>query len=581
MKDKVATIETPFSNSQAMTDFNPELFLSTLALIGVVIVLSALLSGFVERSGLPQVAVFLALGAAIGPYGLGLINVDVHSPILRVVGTLSLVLVLFTDAVSLNLSEVRKHQKLSVLVLGPGTLFSAFIIALFSYWLLGLSLGAALILGAGLASTDPVMLRGLLGKPRLNPAVRQALRLEGGMNDAVLLPIVIVGMTMLHGDHSLEPTQWAHLGMSILILSPAAGIVVALAAIGMLELVRKQIGVRRDYESIYSLGVAFAAFAAGEAVHGSGFLAAFAAGLVISAMDLELCDCFLEYGETTGEMALMFAFVLFGVSVIWKGLGTLGTGTLLFVAAVFAARPLAFLPALWPSGLSWKNRALIAWFGPRGLSSLLLVLLPVFEGLPHSEYLLTICCLVVLFSVVLHGLTPSLLTKTPIQVPASSEASSAGSEVQARVPTLASDAPPINSTGQLVPVQNSAATHSVLRASSRPEFISMEEVKALRSIPGRVVITDARSEKTYEASGQVVPGAVRVNPQQAVRSATELGLRKDTMLAVFCACPNDETSLRVAGELRKAGWVNTRAIEGGWNAWINAGMPVESRLTSK
>ena len=65
--------------------------------------------------------------------------------------------------------------------------------------------------------------------------------------------------------------------MSILILSPASGIVVALAAIGMLELVRKQIGVRRDYESIYSLGVAFAAFAAGEAVHGSGFLAAFAA----------------------------------------------------------------------------------------------------------------------------------------------------------------------------------------------------------------------------------------------------------------------------------------------------------------
>ena len=119
-----------------MTDFNPELFLSTLALIGVVIVISALLSGFVERSGLPQVAVFLGLGATIGPYGLGLINIDLHSPILRVVGTLSLVLVLFTDAVSLNLREVRKHCKLSVLVLGPGTLLSAFVIAFFSWWLL-------------------------------------------------------------------------------------------------------------------------------------------------------------------------------------------------------------------------------------------------------------------------------------------------------------------------------------------------------------------------------------------------------------------------------------------------------------
>jgi NhaP-type Na+/H+ or K+/H+ antiporter len=62
----------------------------------------------------------------------------------------------------------------------------------------------------------------------------------------------------------------------------------------MLQLVRKHVGVRRDYESIYSLGVAFAAFAAAESVHGSGFLAAFAAGLTISALDVELCNCFLE-----------------------------------------------------------------------------------------------------------------------------------------------------------------------------------------------------------------------------------------------------------------------------------------------
>ena len=78
-------------------------------------------------------------------------------------------------------------------------------------------------------------------------------------------------------------------------------------------------GVRRDYESLYSLGVAFAAFAAAEAVHGSGFLAAFAAGLTIAALDVELCDCFLEYGETTAEMALLFTFVLFGSSLIWSG----------------------------------------------------------------------------------------------------------------------------------------------------------------------------------------------------------------------------------------------------------------------
>lgn len=562
-----------------MTDFNPELFLSTLALIGIVIVLSALLSGFVERSGLPQVAVFLGLGAAIGPYGLGLIDVDIHSPILRVVGTLSLVLVLFTDAVSLNLVEVRKHQKLSLLVLGPGTLFSAFLIALFSWWLLGLPVGAALILGAGLASTDPVMLRGLLGKAGLDSGVRQALRLEGGMNDAVLLPIVLVGMMALGQGHSPTPGEWAHLGMSIVVLSPAAGIVVGLAAVGMLELVRKRIGVRRDYESIYSLGVAFAAFAAGEAVHGSGFLAAFAAGLIISSLDLELCDCFLEYGETTGEMALMFTFVLFGVSVIWRGIGILGGGTLLFVAAVFLARPLAFLPALWPSGLSWKNRSLIAWFGPRGLSSLLLVLLPVFAGLPESDKLLTLCCLVVLFSVVLHGLSPSVLIKassrsTPVPPP--------GAMSSLKVlPAMPSERPgalaPSNGQNHS-PTPMPAAAIVPAQLSSRPDFITVSEVKLLQSSPGQLILVDARSDKSYDASDQVVHDAVRILPQQAVRSATQLGLPKDVVLALFCACPNDETSIRVAGELKRAGWAKARVIEGGWKALLEAGMPLESRF---
>ena len=113
-------------------------------------------------------------------------------------------------------------------------------------------------------------------------------------------------------------------------------------AIGALELVRRKTGVRRDYESLYSLGVAFAAYAAAEAVHGSGFLAAFCAGLTIAALDVELCDCFLEYGQTTAEMTLLFTFILFGSSLIWQGLLVLNLMTVLF--AVTLVDPAHCLP---------------------------------------------------------------------------------------------------------------------------------------------------------------------------------------------------------------------------------------------
>src|SRR5713226_3047968 len=93
--------------------FSSHFFVLTMALVGVVIIVAALLSGLIDRSDLPQVGVFLALGAILGPAGLGLLDVTLDSPILRVVATLSLVLVLFTDAVGLSIAEVRRHKLLS------------------------------------------------------------------------------------------------------------------------------------------------------------------------------------------------------------------------------------------------------------------------------------------------------------------------------------------------------------------------------------------------------------------------------------------------------------------------------------
>src|SRR5205823_10259642 len=185
--------------------FSAESLISILALVGAVIVVSTLLSGVMERSGFPQVAAFLLLGALLGPAGLNLLQVTLESPILRIVATLSLTLVLFTDAVSLNLDEVRRAGNLTLLVLGPGTLLSAGLVALAGWGLLGLSPAAAILLGAALASTDPVLLRGLLRRPEVSQTTRQVLRLESGLNDVVLLPIVLVAMGFLENGMSADP----------------------------------------------------------------------------------------------------------------------------------------------------------------------------------------------------------------------------------------------------------------------------------------------------------------------------------------------------------------------------------------
>lgn len=496
-------------------------FLATLALVGAVIIISALLSGLIERSGLPQVAVLLGLGAVLGPYGLALIHLDLSSPVLRAVSTLSLALVLFTDALSIDLAQIRRHVRLTLLVVGPGTLLSAVFLTLAARWVLGLGWPAAAILGAALASTDPVLLRGLLRRPDIPPQARLALRLESGLNDVVLLPIVLVAMVFLGSGHQTGPISWPKMGLDLFILGPGAGVAIGFLGVSALDLVRRRLGIRRDYESLYSLGIAFAAYAAAESVHGSGFLAAFAAGLTISFFDVELCDCFQEYGETTAELALLFTFVLLGTSLIWTGITVADGPVLLFALIALLVRPLAVLASLWPTKLDRKSMGLISWFGPRGLSTLLLVLLPVFAGTPGSERLFSICCLIVLLSVLIHG--GSLMVLGQMKPEAGTD------EEQVPPPPPAPPTPPARSP---LPILNPRVEDSPGRL---PERIELAEVLKLQAAGEPVVILDVRTQRALESSETTVKGAVRVDPERSVLEAERLRLPKEAWLVAFCA----------------------------------------------
>jgi NhaP-type Na+/H+ or K+/H+ antiporter len=399
--------------------------------------------------------------------------------------------------------------------LGPGTLLSAGLIAFAGWLLLGLPLAAAAILGAALASTDPVMLRGLLRRPGLSEPVRLALRLESGLNDAVLLPVVLVAMPFLGPSGLLSQTEWARIGLDLFLLGPGAGVAVGLLAIGALEMIRRKTGVRRDYESIYSLGVAFAAYAAAEAVHGSGFLAAFAAGLTIAALDVELCDCFLEYGQTTAEMALLFTFVLFGSSLIWSGFLVLSWPMVFFAAAVLLIRPIAFFVSLAGTRLDCRSRLLIAWFGPRGLSSLLLILVPVFASAPGAENLFAICCLIVLLSVALHGGSLMFLKRDGVTAPAQ----------------------PIKATivGEGIANESPATLSAREDANHEGTIVTLAEMREIQLTGAPYLVLDVRAEVSFAKSDLRAQGSLRIAADRVVSSVTELDVPRQTWLFAFCA----------------------------------------------
>ena len=159
------------------------------------------------------------------------------------------------------------------------------------------------------------------------------------MNDLVVLPVVLV-LIAVATDQSSGIGGWSAFMLKLLLLGPAIGFAVGGAGSWVMSWMDKKMSIRSEHQSLYGVGLVLASYTAATAAGGDGFLGAFAAGLAVVMLNQSLCDCFLEYGEVTSEMAMLLAFVLFGV--VLSGLletvdivPTLG----LAAAVVFAIRP--------------------------------------------------------------------------------------------------------------------------------------------------------------------------------------------------------------------------------------------------
>lgn len=475
-------------------------------LIAIVLLASALLSGLVERAPLSFPMLFLGLGALLGPHGVGVLALGPRDGTLEVVATGSLALVLFLDAVQLRLDELGQDWRAPLLALGPGTLLTIAIVAGAARLLLDVSATQALLLGAILASTDPVVLRDVLRDERIPRAVRRALGVEAGTNDMVVLPLVLVLIAVATNEAG-SALGWLGFVARLLLLGPVAGALVGAVGAWLMGEADRRYAIRREYQAMYGIGLVLAAFFAGNAVGGDGFLASFAAGVAVTVFNFELCDCFLEFGEVAAEMLMLLAFVLFGAV-----LSTLVGGVALLPALVFAlivigvARPAAFRLALRRAEMSPTARRFIGWFGPRGLASLLLALLAVQAGAPDAERLLALAGIVVGVSVVAHGASAAPL------------AAWYGRRVRA----------------QTLPEEREATAGGLLGrdgGTSVPRITPDELAQRLESDRPPAVL-DVRTRSQYAVDDARIPGSVRVLPDQLAAWAADAD--HDRAVIAYC-----------------------------------------------
>ena len=279
---------------------------------------------------------------------------------------------------------------------------------------------------------------------------------------------------------------------------------------------------RRDYESLYALGVAFTAFAAAEAVGGSGFLAAFAAGLVIAALDVELCDCFLDYGEASAEMFLLLTFVAFGASLIWTGFEVADVPTLLFAVLALGVRTAVLLPVLRLRGHRAAEPAdhrLVRAAGPE------LAAAGAAAGVRGSRRArcgcsrspASSCC----SRCVLHGGGIAIFLRR--------------GDADGRPPATPAARPGRRSRSALA--DSSAPRPSPIGAPTDGDGARADHDRRAPRLWEQgepVTVLDVRTERSYRDDPQIAAGAIRMPPDDAVRLARERRLDQNATLVLYC-----------------------------------------------
>ncbi len=372
------------------------------ALLGLLLAVSVLSSRASERTGVPAVLLFLGVGMLAGTDGVLGIQFNDYALAFRL-GSIALVFILFDAGLNTPFARVRKSWGPSIVLATVGVVITGLIVGVGAR-LLGLPWETALLLGAIVSSTDAAatfsVLRG--SGVALLPRVSATLELESGLNDplAVLLTVGLTTALLASG----EAVSWPALAgnaMLEMLVGAVVGWLAGKAGVGVLARVRLQV---TGLYPAMTMALALLTFGIATLVHGSGFLAAYIAALVVGNADLPYRANLARVHDALAWLCQIGMFLILGLLVFPARLleiAPLG----LAVAAVlqFLARPIAATLSLVPFGLPARDIAFISWAGLRGAVPIILATFPVLAGVPGAERLFDLAFFVVVVSALVTG----------------------------------------------------------------------------------------------------------------------------------------------------------------------------------
>ncbi len=372
-------------------------------LLAALLILAGILSSLVAlRFGAPLLLVFLLVGMLAGESGpLGFKFHDVQ--LAYTIGSVALALILFDGGLRTRYQTIRNVIGPAGLLSTVGVLVTAALTAPVAVWALGIGWTEALLVGAVVASTDAAAVFFLLHAKglRVRPRVSATIEVESGVNDpfAIFLTIVLIEILMIGAK------PW-HQIASFLVTEMAVGGAVGYAGAYGVVLVLNRFNLPQGLHAPFVATGAVVIFAMAEVGHGSGFLAAYVAGLVVGNSSTRAHNTVVTFLDAATWLAQIGMFVVLGL-LVWPGRLPQSVLPALAIAAtlMLIARPAAVFLCLAPYRFNWREKAFIAWVGLRGAVGIFIASIPMLVGMKDAQLYFDVGFVVVLVSLLVQGWT--------------------------------------------------------------------------------------------------------------------------------------------------------------------------------
>ena len=378
-------------------------------LLGSLLVLAGILSSLIAlRFGAPLLLVFLLVGMLAGEGGPGGIKFD-DVGVAYTVGSIALALILFDGGLRTRFASFRNVLGPAVTLATAGVLITTLLTAPVAKFVLGIGWIQALLIGAVVASTDAAAVFFLINARglRLRPRVRAVLEVESGTNDpfAVFLALLLVEILLL-GEQS-----WSHALVTFL-RDSILGCLIGFFGGQIITLVLNRLVLAQGLHAPFVAVSALVVFAFANAVHASGFLAVYLAGLVVGNKQTRAHNSVVVFLDAVTWLAQIVMFVLLGL-LAWphRLADSLLGAVVVALVLMFVARPVAVFLCLAPFKFHWNEKVFISWVGLRGAVGIFLASIPLLVGLPGANLFFDVAFVVVLSSLLVQGWTVALAAR--------------------------------------------------------------------------------------------------------------------------------------------------------------------------